>query len=164
MLSAVDAFWKEALWGQFGAAIESLERAIGACPEDRWYLVYHTLFWLDLYLNDAREIFAPPAPYNLDELDPAGLMPDRVYSRAEMLRYLEHGYAKCRARIAALTPEQAREMRPRVSGEPMSEAEMLLYNLRHVQHHTAQLNLMLRHAIDSAPRWVGRARVPLGPP
>ena len=31
-------------------------------------------------------------------------------------------------------------------------------NLRHVQHHTAQLNLLLRQRTDSAPRWVSRGR------
>jgi hypothetical protein len=35
---------------------------------------------------------------------------------------------------------------------------MLLYNLRHVQHHAAQLNLILRQTVDAAPRWVGRTR------
>ena len=32
--------------------------------------------------------------------------------------------------------------------------ELFLYNLRHVQHHAAQLNLILRQTIDRAPRWV----------
>jgi len=36
-----------------------------------------------------------------------------------------------------------------------------LYNLRHVQHHAAQLNLILRQTIDSAPPWVGRAKLAL---
>jgi len=39
-----------------------------------------------------------------------------------------------------------------------STLELLIYNLRHVQHHTAQLNLLLRQKTDSAPRWVGRAK------
>ena len=26
-------------------------------------------------------------------------------------------------------------------------------NMRHVQHHAGQLNLILRQSIDSAPRW-----------
>jgi uncharacterized damage-inducible protein DinB len=30
--------------------------------------------------------------------------------------------------------------------------------MRHVQHHAAQLNLMLRQATDSAPDWISRAR------
>jgi hypothetical protein len=36
---------------------------------------------------------------------------------------------------------------------------MLLYNLRHVQHHAAQLNLILRQVTNSAaPAWVRRAK------
>jgi uncharacterized damage-inducible protein DinB len=38
--------------------------------------------------------------------------------------------------------------------------ELLLYDLRHLQHHTAQLNLLLRQRTNSAPRWVGRAARP----
>jgi uncharacterized damage-inducible protein DinB len=40
----------------------------------------------------------------------------------------------------------------------VSHAELLLYNMRHVQHHTAQLNLMLRQETGSAPRWVKWAK------
>jgi len=39
--------------------------------------------------------------------------------------------------------------------------ELLLYNMRHVQHHAAQLNLMLRQAVDSAPGWVAKTKVGL---
>ncbi|MBK8554122.1 MAG: hypothetical protein IPL53_24965 [Ignavibacteria bacterium] len=35
--------------------------------------------------------------------------------------------------------------------------EILLYNMRHVQHHAAQLNLLLRKKINMAPDWVSEA-------
>jgi uncharacterized damage-inducible protein DinB len=38
----------------------------------------------------------------------------------------------------------------------MSNGELLLYNMRHVQHHAAQLNLLLRQKTDSAPNWVSK--------
>ena len=38
----------------------------------------------------------------------------------------------------------------------LSEAELLLYNLRHV-HHAARLYLILRQTTDSAPGWVRAA-------
>ena len=161
------AHWQEILWQQFGAAIRMLENAMVACPDDLWsdrserpefwYLVYHTLFWLDYYASDSQDGFAPPAPYNLDEMDPAGLFPDRVYSKAEMRSYLEHGRRKVRAAIDSMTEEKARECR-RFSSADGSFAELMLYNMRHVQHHAAQLNLILRQRTDSAPRWVARAR------
>jgi hypothetical protein len=163
----MDATWRDAVWQQFGAAIDSLENAIQACPEeiwgDRsrepevWYLVYHTLFWLDYYLTASPDTFAPPPPFNLDEMDPAGLLPDRVYAKDELHVYLEHGRQKCRSKIAALTDEKARQ---RFKSEWMdfSVAELLLYNLRHVQHGAAQLNLILRQETNSAPKWVARAK------
>lgn len=163
--------WRESVWGQLGAAIDSLELAIDACPDeiwgDRsrnpeyWYLVFHTLFFLDYYLSDSYEGFHPPAPFNLDELDPAGILPDRVYTKAELRAYLEHGRAKCRRVMETLTEEKAREPRKYGSLEG-SLGEGLLYSMRHVQHHTAQLNLILRQTIDSAPRWVSRTKIQLG--
>jgi uncharacterized damage-inducible protein DinB len=38
-----------------------------------------------------------------------------------------------------------------------STLEILLYNMRHVQHHAAQLNLLLRQEINKAPDWVSQA-------
>jgi hypothetical protein len=156
------------IWQQFGAAIDMLDNAMVACPEEVWngrthrpetevwYLVFHTLFWLDLYLSDSVEGFAPPAPFTLDELNPAGLLPDRVYTKEELRTYLEHGRNKCRTTIEALTDEKALK-RFSIGSIDLSVAELHLYNMRHVQHAAAQLNLILRQTIDGAPRWVKRA-------
>ena len=163
----MDSEWNKILWQQFGAAIDMLENAVRACPEELWgkrseqpefwYVVYHTLFFLDLYLSGSVKGFSPPPPFNMDELDPAGLMPERVYTKDELLDYLEHGRGKCRATLAALTQERARE-RCLFSWGEMSFAELLLDNMRHVQHHAAQLNLILRQKVDSAPGWVAATK------
>ena len=168
----MDRTWRATIWRQFGAAIDMLENAMRACPDglwsDRsqrpefWYVAYHTLFFLDLYLSERVEGFAPPAPFTLDELDPAGVLPERPYTKVELLAYLEHGRVKCRATIEALGDEKARE----ISGFErldVTVGELLLDNMRHVQHHTAQLNLILRQKTDSAPRWVTKTkRAPIG--
>jgi hypothetical protein len=158
---------KEALWEQFGAAIDMLENAIIACPAevwgDRvdwyefWYLASHTLFWLDFYLADSPETFAPPAPFGMEEMDPAGVLPPRVYTKAELLAYLAHGRERCRVQIAALSDETAKA-RFVTNFRNFSRIEILLYGLRHVQHHAAQLNLLLRQQTDSAPSWVDRTK------
>jgi hypothetical protein len=167
MIQPVDAIWREVLWRQFGAAIDMLENALLACPDeiwgDRskrpefWYVVYHTLFFLDLYLSGSVAGFAPPAPFTLDELDPEGVLPERPYTKDELQTYLEHGRRKCRSTLEALTEETARR-RCEFEWIELSGAELLLYNLRHVQHHAAQLNLILRQTTDSAPGWVARAK------
>jgi hypothetical protein len=157
--------WKKVLWPQFGAAIDMLENALVQCPTDLWgdrtrrpefwYIVYHTLFFLDLYLSGSVEGFAPPAPFTLDELDPAGVMPERVFTKEELHDYLKHCRRKCRETIESLTEERARERCVLAWGE-VSFAELLLDNMRHVQHHAAQLYLILRQQTDSAPPWVSR--------
>jgi hypothetical protein len=161
---------KKMIWSQFGAAIDMLENAMNACPEevwsDRsrtpefWYIAFHTLFYLDCYLSDSDKGFTPPSLFTLDELDPAGILPDRVYTKEELHSYLEHGRKKCKKTIEALTAEKSLQ-RCGFDWLDLSVGEMLLYNMRHVQHHAAQLNLILRQRIDSAPRWVRRAKVEL---
>ena len=158
------------VWKQYGAAIDMLENAIRTCPEqvwgDRtknpeyWYVAYHTIFWLDYYSSESADGFTPPKPFGLEEMDPAGLLPNRVYSKEELLIYLEYGRQKCRAAIRSLTAESTHQnagaKRPEVTN-----IELLLYTMRHVQHHAAQLNLILRQTIDDAPRWVKQAKTNL---
>ena len=163
----MDATLKSIVWHQFGAAIDMLDNAIVVCPDplwgDRsrrpeyWYLVFHTLFFLDLYLSPPGGDFAPPAPFTLDELDPAAAPPDRPYTKDELLAYLRHGRRKCQSTLAALTDAQASE-RCRFGWGEVSRLELLLYNMRHVQHHAAQMNLVLRQAAGFAPGWVAQAR------
>ncbi len=162
--------WKTVLWHQFGAAIDMLENAMRECPEpvwgnrslrpEFWYTAFHTLFFLDLYLSDSVSGFAPPPPFTLDELDERGILPDRVYTKAELQQYLEHGREKCRKRIATLTDDEANR-RCGIDWLDLSTAEILLYNLRHVQHHAGQLNMILRQNSDSVPRWVRKTAMPL---
>ena len=162
--------FREILWQQFGAAIDMLENAMQACPDEQWsdsarrsefwYVAFHVLWWLDLYLSESLEKFTPPHPYTLDELDPAGFFPDRVYTKEELLSYLKHDRKKCRVTIEALTEEKASQ-RCGFDWIESSVAELHLYNMRHVQHHAAQLNLILRQTIDSAPRWVKRTKLKL---
>jgi hypothetical protein len=162
--------WQTTLWRQFGGAIDMLENAIRACPEniwnDRsrkpeyWYIVYHTVFFLDFYLTESEDKFAPPPGYSLSELDPSGILPERVYSQAELLTYLDHGRNKCRQAILRLTEENAHK-RCAFDRPDVTNAELILYTLRHVQHHAGQLNLILRQTIDSSPGWVRKTKISL---
>ncbi len=161
----MDTFHKTVLWSQFGAAIDMLENAIAACPEELWdttdlfwYRAYHTLFYLDYYLSEEPDDFMPPEPYTLSEFDPEGMMPERTYTREELLRYLAHGRAKAHDLIFRMTEALAakRFINPYRN---YSIFEILLYNMRHVQHHTGQLNLLLRQGTGTdAPRWVSQAK------
>jgi len=155
-----------------------LEAAIRACPERAWsdpqkrpewvagnvvgfwYVAYHVVFWLDYYLADAGDEYAPPAPFDRCEMDPAGVLPERAYTKEEVLGFLERARARFGAAIADLEEEDF--VRLSNSRQQFSRAELLLYNMRHVQHHAAQLHLLLRQMTDSTPGWVSRTKVPLG--
>jgi hypothetical protein len=156
----MDNTLKASLWGQFGASIDYLAETINACPDDLWeaslwqtpdtrpefsqfwYVAYHTLFWLHLYLTGTEEGFVPPPPFTLIEQDENGPLPERVYTKAELLAYVQDGRQKCRATIEVLTDETA-ERRCWFGWGECSFLELLVYNLRHVHGHASQLNMLL---------------------
>jgi uncharacterized damage-inducible protein DinB len=153
---------KESIWNQFGACLDMLENAINACPDEHWatetkfwYQAYHCLFFTDYYLTMEPETFLPPAPFTESEFEDK--MPERVYSKDELLKYLQFCREKCRGLIESLD-EAGFETRWVNTYKNYSNLEILLYNMRHVQHHAAQLNLILRQTIDDAPDWVSRAK------
>ena len=161
----------QALKRQLLGGLDMLSNAMSACPARLWQarlwpvsdlqgdfstfwsLGFHTLFWFDLYLEGGLEGFAPPEPFNLDELDPAFVLPSRVYTPDELQTYLAHGRAKCLTRLNALDAIAA----GKTSGFtwlPCSYFEVQLYNMRHVQEHSAQLNMFLGQTAGIDARWV----------
>jgi len=184
VMETLDTTWRSALWQQFGAAIDMLDTALIACPAslwrerlwsspppeefppafaEFWYVSFHTLVWLDLYLSGVpEEDFAPPAPFAQGVLDSAEAAPERPYTREELRAYLVSVRQKCHDTLAALTDEQARRPveYPWSEGQPVSFLELLLYTMRHVQEHAAQLCLFLgQHGVPDADlESVARAR------
>jgi len=166
-----------ALTRQYGIAIDQLETAIVACPDslwtqrlwlepsppwfppqfaEFWFVSFHTLVWLDIYLSGIPEDeFAPPPPFPLGEIDSHDVTPDQPYPKDGLLTYLAATRQKCHTLLGALTDEHAR--RPIeyawTQGQPISYLELQLYNLRHLQEHAAQLSLFLgQHHLSAADR------------
>jgi hypothetical protein len=180
----METSWRIALWRQFGAAINMLENALVTCPAslwterlwrtppapefpprfaEFWYVTFHALVWLDLYLSGIpEEEFAPPAPFAQGVLDSPEALPERPYTKEELRDYLASLRAKCRATLVALTDERARRPveYPWSQGQPISFLELQLYTIRHVQEHAAQLSLFLgQHSVPNADLdWVPRAK------
>jgi hypothetical protein len=179
----MDTLWRTSLWKQYGAAIDMLDNAVVACPDalwrlrlwsepppeefpprfaEFWYVSFHTLVWLDLYLSGIpEEEFAPPAPFAQGMLDSANAMPERPYTREELRAYLASLRRKCHATIEMMTDEQARRPveYPWSRGQAISYLELQLYNMRHIQGHAAELSLFLgQHAVPDIPDWSARAK------
>lgn len=109
-------------------------------------------FYLSL---EGESRFHPPAPFGLTELEPEVVLPERAYGKDELLGYLEHCRKKLDAVMAGMTEAWVANPCP-FPYRDMSNGELLLYNMRHVQHHAAQLNMLLRQTTDSAPDWVSK--------
>ena len=171
----MDTTLKTSIWQQFGASIDYLADTMSACPDHLWraslwqtphtkpefsqfwYVVYHTLFWIDLYLTGAEEGFLPPAHFTLIEQNEDGPLPERVYTQDELQAYLKDCRQKCKATIEALTDETI-ERRCRFSWGECSFQELLIYNLRHVHGHASQLNMLLGQNGISTPDYVTQVR------
>lgn len=173
--------FKQTLWQNFGAAIDMLKNAISAYPDDLWhsetkffYLSYHTVIFLDYYLTIPARDFLPALPYTITpEIElPSGavddVIPNEYYSKQAMLSYLLSIRAKGKELI---THAPAHKLSARWIDEAdihlhglcssivvnYTVLEILFYNLRHVQHHVAQLNLLLRQKTGAAPDWISLA-------
>ena len=159
----MDHSTKKYIWSQFGASIDMLKNAMDMCPDEHWntetnfsYMAYHTLFFLDYYLTLDTASFRPPEPFDLAEFEDE--MTDKRYSKDELNGYLMYCRSKCRKVLEDLPEDSSDIYWSNESGSRRFQIlEMMLYNMRHVQHHAAQLNLLLRQQIDDAPLWIQRA-------
>jgi hypothetical protein len=168
------------LWKQFGGAVDMLDIALVACPDtlwrasvwpapnglpertEFWYVAYHALFWLDVYLFGTEEGFAPPAPFELTEQeDGDGPLPSRIYSKDELRDYLASLRGKLRATYKEMSEERAAqpvEFGWMEKGEIVTYAEVQLYSMRHLQGHAAELSLLLGQHGVPIDAWATRAK------
>lgn len=164
----MDTRLKTSLWQQFGAAIDTLDDTIQLCPdrlwsaalwddaEDAcyghfWFVAYHAVFWLDLFLTGSSEGFTPPAPFV------RGKLPDQPYSKADVLTYLKQCRQKAKDAINGLTDEKAYKVCVFEWMQP-TYLELQLYSMRHVQEHAAELSLVLGQNGVTGQDWVPKAR------
>ncbi|MCI5081594.1 MAG: DinB family protein [Saprospiraceae bacterium] len=165
--------FKEILWNQFGASIDMLINVIANCPDEYFqanrrffYIAFHSALFLDYYLTIPPTDFSPTlsfSPTKLKNRPPEAvddLIPEKNYSKEEIIHYLRQSRAKCKAVIDSLTDENLEE-RFTEGSEPNDMdypiLEILLYNMRHTQHHAAQLNLLMRQEFEQHMEWSFRA-------
>jgi hypothetical protein len=169
----MDNSFKEILWNQFGASIDMLINVISHSPEDYflrnkrfYYIAFHSAIFLDYYLNIPQKDFSQVLPFTFREPDDRpeeaidDLVPDKIYSKEELVELIIKSRIKCKAVIESLTPEKLQERFK--EGEDLYDMdypifEILLYNLRHTQHHAAQLNMYIRRDFDQNMEWSFRA-------
>jgi hypothetical protein len=173
--------FKHCLWKNFAAAIDMLGNAIDTSPDELWqkknkffYMSFHTLIFLDYYATYPVKDFHPALAYTIPEESklPAeavdDVLPNELYSRQQVLAYLSSARKKCK-QLVFIEPEY-KLSEPWIEKDEINMhglcpsivenytiLEILFYNFRHIQHHVAQLNFILRQEINKAPEWVAQA-------
>jgi hypothetical protein len=152
---------------QYGAAWEMLKQAIIKCPPARWddpqgrkqfwLVAYHAIFYTHLYLSDNLGTFKPWEKYRqgIHRLGPA---PERAevgepFSPEEMLEFLE----LCRKTVTERVPSFDLDAESGFDWLPFNKLELQLYNIRHLQHHSAELIEWLGANAGIDVDWVGMA-------
>jgi len=164
---------KPLLKSQYHAGLAMLRDAVAQCPESLWaapghvsafwQVSYHVLFYTHLYLHHDEASFVPweghrPDAQNRDGLTRAPKPESAVpvlppqYSQADVLRFWD----VCAGMVDGAV--DAMDLGAAACGfwwYQVSKLEHQLINLRHLQHHTAQLADRLRTATDRNVKWVG---------
>ena len=165
---------RELLAHQYEAALSTLNLCIARCPDASWnesvanwrfcQAAFHAVFWTDLYLQPDDDVDAlKRQPFHVQHARTFGNyeeLEDRpqvlLYGRPFVLSYLGHVRLKAQETIA-------RESADALSGpsgfhwRKCSRAELHVLNIRHIQHHAAQLSLRLRLDAHVEIPWVGHA-------
>ena len=163
---------RRSIASQYGAALQMLQNAIEKCPAEQWtaktgnspfwHVAYHVIFCTDMYLSPGEKKFKPQRfhkkNYNfLTRLPWPPFKPvvaDEPYEKAVLLKYIEF----CRKKVAKV---MAKETEASLAGKSgfawlsFPRAQLHLYNIRHVQHHTGALNAFLWRSGAEGGQWVG---------
>jgi len=163
---------KELLAHQYEASLSMLNLAIARCPDAIWdqpvaklkycQAAFHVVFFADVYLQPSDDVDAlKHQPFHLEHI--AAFrdyeeLEDRpqalLYEKPFVLNYLQNVRLKARETIA----RESADLLAGPSGfrhRKCSRAELHIYNIRHIQHHAAQLSLRLRLDSEIDIPWVG---------
>jgi len=145
------------LKSQYHASLAMLREAIECCPPEEWVstghknaclqLSYHALFYTHLYLQPDEAAFRP-WEHHRGEADGIEGEP---YTQAQVLEYWKFCDRMVDAAVDGLDLDRTETG---FSWYRMSKLEHQFVNIRHIQHHTAQLIDRVRSAADVGIRWV----------
>ena len=160
---------KELIVNQYEAAFCTLNACIDRCPDDAWdmpiaihkfgQVAFHTLFFADYYLGPNAGALRDQ-PFHRDNahvFDDYEELEDRapvqLHDRSFVRKYMDHCRTRVRDVVAAETAESLKATAD-FEGKDFSRAELHVYNIRHIQHHAAQLILRLRIDCNQDTPWV----------
>jgi hypothetical protein len=165
---------KELLGHQYEASLSALNLSIARCPDEIWnqpvakwkfcQAAFHVVFFSDLYLQSSDDVEAlKRQPFHVEHKETFRdyeELEDRpqvlVYEKPFVMSYL----LQVRRKAQDTIERETAEILAGPSGfhwRKCSRAELHVYNIRHIQHHAAQLSLRLRQDTDVNIPWVSHA-------
>jgi hypothetical protein len=165
---------KELLAHQYEASLSTLNLAVARCPDATWsgpvanwkfcQAAFHVVLFADLYLHPSDDVASfKRQPFHVARADVfrdyeefEDRPPVLLYERPFVLEYIQVVRQKAQATIAGETAE----VLAGPSGfhwRKCARAELHVYNIRHIQHHAAQLALRLRLDGQIDVPWVSHA-------
>lgn len=165
---------RDLLAHQYEASLCTLHMAIFRCPDADWHkpvanmkfcqVAFHVVFFGDVYLQPSDDLDAlKKQAFHLDhaaDFRDYEELEDRAqvltYEKPFVLDYLQFVRLKARQTIeresvAVLAGPSGFRRRT------CSRAELHVYNIRHIQHHAAQMSLRLRLSCGIDIPWVSHA-------
>jgi hypothetical protein len=164
----------ELLAHQYEASLCMLHLAVIRCPESSWHqpvaswkfcqAAFHVVFFADVYLQPSDDVDAlKRQPFHIENtaaFRDYEELEDReqvlLYEKPFVLSYLQNVRVKAQETLV----RESAEIFAGPSGfrrRKCSRAELHVYNIRHIQHHAAQLILRLRLDAEVDIPWVGHA-------
>jgi len=145
------------LKSQYHASLAMLREAVERCPPEEWLstnhknafwqVSYHALFFAHLYLQRDEAAFRLWEQHRGEGDGIAG----EPYTQAQVLEYCEFCDRMIDEAVDALDLDGAESG---FSWYSMSKLEHQFVNIRHIQHHAAQLIDRVRSAADVGIPWV----------
>lgn len=153
---------RKALNNQYYAALATLRQTIVHCPDSLWEdpqypnpywrVAYHALYYAHLYLEKDLESFTPWDKERPGYHDLGNPPPDtKAYTQEDLLEYCQFCLEKAEREVETVdldAPESG------FSWYQMPKLEHQIVNIRHIQHHAAQLADRLRNAAGMGTAWV----------
>lgn len=171
--------FRRVLKDQYHGALAMLRQTIEKCPQELWIdkaytnpfwrIAYHALFYCHLYsqpraqdfrpwklhqtsIQDLDDIPAPPDILDVIELPHRPPQTGEPYSKTQVLEYLTF----CEDMIdAAVDRLDLLSLDSGFHWSKRPKAERQIVNIRHIQHHTAQLAVRLRESAGIGIDWIG---------
>jgi len=156
----------------FHAALSMRNTCVSQCPDEEWetnvgnflfwQVAYHTLYYADLYLSPNEKSFTPPS-FHRENYQFFGRLPwpphetvlaDDPYDKETILAYLQ----RCRRKASEMITEETTASLEGPCGfwwYRIPRSEFHMNNVRHIQHHAAQMSQHLRGSVGIEIGWVG---------